>query len=208
MAKDPAILFYYQDFLTGTSFMTDSEVGQYIKILCHLADKDRLTKKQVLSICKASAIPENIQDKLLVDSEGYFYQKRMKEEKEKRLKFTESRRNNAKGVKAYAKHMEDGNENIINNEEIQKLWIRTFGRNPKLPEIDETSLIIEKFGMDKTYLIMKQAVLNNFKSIKTLRESLDDEGNIRPKDRGKNPRGSIDIDKYERELATIKPAKP
>ena len=28
--KDPAVLFYFQDFLVGTEFMTDEEVGQYI----------------------------------------------------------------------------------------------------------------------------------------------------------------------------------
>ena len=41
--KDPAVLFYFQDFLVGTEFMTDDEVGKYIRILCHQADKGALT---------------------------------------------------------------------------------------------------------------------------------------------------------------------
>ena len=120
MSKDPAVLFYYQDFLVGTEFLTDDEVGKYIRILCHQADKGKLTKKQVLSICKASVIPNFIQEKLKVDSDGFFYNQRMLEEKQKRQKFSESRRNNAKGVKAYAQHMEDEDEDININKKEDK----------------------------------------------------------------------------------------
>jgi len=31
--KDPAVLFYFQDFLVGTEFMSDEEVGKYIFVL-------------------------------------------------------------------------------------------------------------------------------------------------------------------------------
>lgn len=116
MAKDPAVLFYYQDFLFGTSFMSNEDVGKYIRILCFLADKGSITEKQVLSICKASVIPENIHEKLERDSDGNYYQHRMREEQEKRRRFSDSRRKNALGEKAYAEHMEDENEN--RNEDI------------------------------------------------------------------------------------------
>lgn len=72
MAKDPAVLFYYQDFLVGTQFMSDKEVGQYIRILCNQADKGHLTKKQVLSICRASAFPKSVLEKLVVDEKGFY----------------------------------------------------------------------------------------------------------------------------------------
>lgn len=112
LAKDPAVLFYYQDFLVGTEFLTDEDVGKYIRILCHQADKGSLTKKQVLSICKASVLPDFVQEKMKVDDNGLFYNKRMLEEKEKRSKFAESRRKNALGGKASAKRMEDEDINI------------------------------------------------------------------------------------------------
>ena len=185
MAKDPAVLFYYQDSLVGTEFMTNEETGIYIKMLCYQADKGKLTKKQVLSICKASAIPEFVQEKFLVDSDGLYYNQRMLEEKEKRSKFAESRRNNALGGKASAKHMEDEDVNINkdnNKDSIQSLWIKTFGRNPSIPEQDETQKLIDKFGYEKTYDIMYQANLDGFKKIKTLVEALDDKGNIKPKE--------------------------
>ncbi len=71
----------------------------------------------------------------------------------------------------------------INNidSEIQKLWITTFGRNPKLPEIELTMKFIEKFGEEKTKRIFKEAVLSGFQKIKTLWESIDDNGNIKSK---------------------------
>jgi uncharacterized protein YdaU (DUF1376 family) len=34
MSKDPAFLFYSSDFLTGTMFMTNEQIGLYIRMLC------------------------------------------------------------------------------------------------------------------------------------------------------------------------------
>jgi len=34
MGKDPAFLFYSSDFTIGTQFMTDEQVGKYIRLLC------------------------------------------------------------------------------------------------------------------------------------------------------------------------------
>ena len=196
MAKDPAVLFYFQDFLVGTVFMTDDEVGKYIRILCHQADKGRLSEKQVLSICKADVIPNVIKEKLKVDSDGLYYNARMQSEKEKRSKFTESRRNNALGIKAHAKHMEDedrdinkdGDIDIYNDDEsvtdstqMQLLWMRTFGRNPKIPEVEISEKFIQKFGIEKTRKIFKEAVLENFHNVKKLWESLNEDGSIKPK---------------------------
>jgi uncharacterized protein YdaU (DUF1376 family) len=122
MAKDPAVLFYYQDFLVGTEFMTDENVGKYIRILCHQADKGSLTEQQVLSICRTSVMPVGIQEKLVVDENGLYYNRRMKEEKEKRAVFSESRRNNALSKKAYAQHMEDEDEDENKDEDIKERW--------------------------------------------------------------------------------------
>jgi uncharacterized protein YdaU (DUF1376 family) len=111
MAKDPAFLFYYQDFLVGTEFMSNEEKGIYITALCHMADKGSLSPKHMQSICKGYAFTELLQSKFKTDSNGFYYNERLIEEIEKRRKYSESRRNNAKNVKAYAKHMENENEN-------------------------------------------------------------------------------------------------
>ena|SRR3990167_4687857 len=108
MAKDPAFLFYYQDFLVGIEFMTDQEVGIYIRLLCHLADKGKLPLEHMLSICGAYGFTTSLQSKFAKDENGLFYNERLSLEVEKRRKYAESRRKNAG---AYAKHMENENEN-------------------------------------------------------------------------------------------------
>lgn len=129
MAKDPAFLFYYQDFLVGTEFMSDEDTGKYIRILCHLADKSFLTEKQVQSICKASAIPEDIISKLQKNDTGNYFNERLQKEIEKRSKFTESRRKNAASAKHMPKHME--NENEIVNKDIKTIKEEFINKHPQ-----------------------------------------------------------------------------
>jgi hypothetical protein len=113
--KDPAVLFYFQDFLVGTDFMSADEVGKYIRILCHQADKGSLTLSQLKRICEGT-VPEAVMEKLKIDDEGKYYQERMRTEREKRINYSESRRKN-RAVKddniceTYDKHMENINEN-------------------------------------------------------------------------------------------------
>ncbi len=66
--------------------------------------------------------------------------------------------------------------------DIQSLWIRTFGRNPKFPEAEETQNLIYKFGIDKTEKIFREAVLKGFRNFGTLLAALDDQGNIKPRE--------------------------
>ena len=115
MAKDPAVLFYTSDFLSGTFTMTDEQVGKYIRLLCLQHQKGKLTEKDMLSICKA--YDNEIWEKF-DQVDGFFINDRMYNEAIRRSKFTESRRNNAKSVKtdsiskAYAQHMETETETI------------------------------------------------------------------------------------------------
>jgi hypothetical protein len=123
MAKDPAVLFYTSDFLSGTFTMDNEQVGKYIRLLCLQHQKGKLTEKDMLSICKAYDI--EIWDKFKLE-DGLYYNERMYNETIRRQKFSESRRNNAKSPKkestseAYAKHMETETENrtITINENI------------------------------------------------------------------------------------------
>lgn len=122
--KDPAVLFYFQDFLVGTEFMTDEEVGKYIRILCHQADKGALTEVQLKRICRTNLVPYAIMEKLRQDENGNYYQQRMKIEREKRINYSESRRKNRETkvedmnniCETYDKRMENENENINNKE--------------------------------------------------------------------------------------------
>ena len=123
MAKDPAVLFYTSDFLSGTFTMDNEQVGKYIRLLCLQHQKGKLSEKDMLSICKA--YDSEIWDKFKVE-DGFYYNERMYNETIRRQKFSESRRNNAKSPKkestseAYAEHMETETENrtITINENI------------------------------------------------------------------------------------------
>lgn len=113
MSKDPAVLFYTSDFLSGTFTMSNEQVGKYIRLLCLQHQKGKLTEKDMLSICKA--YDDEIWCKFKIE-DGAFYNERMYNETVRRQKFSESRRNNAKSPKnestskAYAKHMETETE--------------------------------------------------------------------------------------------------
>ncbi len=114
MSKDPAVLFYTSDFLSGTFTMSNEQVGMYIRLLCLQHQKGKLTEKDMLSICRAYDV--DIWSKFK-NEDGAFYNERMYNETVRRQKFSESRRNNAKSPKnestskAYAKHMETETEN-------------------------------------------------------------------------------------------------
>lgn len=163
MAKDPAVLFYTSDFLSGTFTMTDDQVGKYMRLLCIQHQKGELSEKDMQSVCKA--YDEQVYDKFEKVG-GIFFNKRMKEEADKRKKFCESRRKSAqstnnqpKNKKAYAKRMENENENI--NEDVIRDAVENFGRSENLFNWDSEKLNFfndwkwkEKFCRDKNLEII------------------------------------------------------
>lgn len=118
MAKDPAVLFYTSDFLSGTYMMSMEQRGKYITLLCLQHQQGHLSEKHMLSIC--SAHDTDVLCKFKQDNDGNYYNQRMELETAKRCKYTESRRKNASKKEsictAYEKHMpyhmENGNEDI------------------------------------------------------------------------------------------------
>ncbi len=141
MAKDPAVLFYTSDFLTGTFSMTNEQVGKYIRLLCLQHQKGKLSEKDMLSICKA--YDEDVYLKFRNEN-GFFFNERMFNESERRKKYSESRKKNAeksnnksvkhtKNKKAYAQHMETATETITEDETV----IVLSGGKFKLNEIGD-----------------------------------------------------------------------
>jgi hypothetical protein len=153
--KDPAFLFYSSDFLTGTMFMCNEQVGKYIRLLCCQHQKGHLTEKDMLKICET--YDENIFDKFIKDENGFFYNLRLENETIKRKNYSESRRNNRKGKKdmnniceSYVKHMENENENEnINKDKIVKenLLTKTSEINQNL-SIKKSKVSIEKMSLE------------------------------------------------------------
>lgn len=90
--KDPAVLFYTDDFLAGTMTMTDAQVGKYIRLLCLQHQQGHLPESTMLYICKK--IDPVIWSKFTTDEDGLFYNQRMDEEIETRRKHTDKQREN------------------------------------------------------------------------------------------------------------------
>ena len=123
MAKDPAVLFYTNDFLAGTFTMSDEQVGKYIRLLCLQHQKGTLTDNDMKNICKTYDV--DIYSHFTKEGDVY-YNPRMREETEKRKKYSESRKTNRISTKeknislSYVKHMENEDENENENINVDK----------------------------------------------------------------------------------------
>lgn len=89
--KDPAFLFYSSDFLTGTAFMSDEEVGQYIRLLCYQHQHGHLLPGQYRGICRGNPTAL-IEAKFKIDSDGNYYNQRLDVEILKRTSFSASQK--------------------------------------------------------------------------------------------------------------------
>jgi uncharacterized protein YdaU (DUF1376 family) len=144
MAKDPAFLFYSDNFQSGTQFLTDEQCGKYIRLLCAQHLHGHLSERQVLIICKS--YDEDIMSKFKKDEDGKYYNERLEFEINRRKKYSESRSTNRKSnikdkkhmnniSKTYDNHMETETEieNIIinNKEKVSKF------KKPSLEEVKQ-----------------------------------------------------------------------
>jgi uncharacterized protein YdaU (DUF1376 family) len=139
MAKDPAFLFYPNDYIGGTMGMTFEEKGAYMELLMLQFNRGHMTKDMIGRT--VGQLWVNIKDKFIQDAEGLYYNERLELEKTKRKTYSESRRNNRKGVNQYTKkkehksghmtsHMENVNENVNSNESLNKKGVVLKDRIP------------------------------------------------------------------------------
>jgi len=160
--KDPAFLFYPNDWIGGTMGMTFEEKGAYIELLMMQFNRGHMTEHMIGQT--VGQLWVNIKDKFILDGDGRYFNKRLEEEQNRRKTFTESRRNNIKGENQYTKktghinghmtsHMENENENENINRVIGKEGV---GEKPKSP-IEQTPLNwrndfeIYLSGLNETY---------------------------------------------------------
>jgi hypothetical protein len=136
MAKDPAFLFYSQDFIVGVQTMTHEDRGKYITILCQMHQQGRLDEQTIRFL--VGSVSDKLKAKFRIDEKGMWYNERLEMETARRNNFTESRRLNGnlggrpKKSKASAKpngkpkpnHKQNhtpnrmGNEDVIENDNV------------------------------------------------------------------------------------------
>jgi len=177
MSKDPAFLFYTQDFMTGTYFFTDDQAGKYIRLLCLQHQTGHLEEKHMLNICKT--YDKDIFSKFIRDENGLYYNERLDKEINRRVKYCESRRKNKLSEKTYDQHMETETETVtisssntdtvINYNEILENYHLYCDKLPKIIKLsDERKKHItarfKDFGIEGVVEVLKMAGRSEFLS--------------------------------------------
>ena len=131
--KDPAFLFYPNDYLGGTMGMTFEQKGAYVELLMLQFNRGHMTSHMIGQVFGQNyeSLWNAVQNKFIRDSDGMYYNERLEIEINKRKSFVDSRKNNISGTNQYTKkdkkesghmgghmtsHMENRNRDInINN---------------------------------------------------------------------------------------------
>ncbi len=170
MAKDPAVLFYYTDFLNGTKRMTFDQKGLYIELLCEQCDsKTGSISEEILNFILNSYEPaygdsygEKVLSKFEKDEKG-FYNIVMREHINKRRKYTEGRKENLKGTKTKTHmklHMEDKNVIEDVNKNVIKIDKIKYAEFVNMSEAEYNKLI-KSYGLE--FVIQCITRLDNYK---------------------------------------------
>lgn len=132
--KDPAFLWYPNDYIGGTMGMTFEEKGAYVDLLMMQFNRGHMTSHMVGQVLgqNMDKLWSSIKTKFIIDENGLFYNERLEQEIQRRKGFISSRHNNLKGNNQYKKsgvvvdeesghmgghmtsHMENENENNNN----------------------------------------------------------------------------------------------
>ena len=114
--KDPAFLFYPNDYLGGTTGMTFEEKGAYIELLIMQFNKGAFTKEQAKKLLNGhfELLWEVLKEKF-VEENGKFFNKRLESEKNKRA---DNAQKNKERIKKYWDDKKKKEEKIPNEYQI------------------------------------------------------------------------------------------
>lgn len=163
MAKDPAVLFYTSDFLTGCALMSMAQRGKYITLLCLQHQQGHLSEEDMIVIC--GEYDEKIFSKFEQDENGLYYNKRMDDEAEKRRKFVESRQNNLKSTGKSKSHMETHTDSHMENDMDTHTGIHTDNHMEKHMENENENIDKSIFPFSSIHI--KERVSNEQSELDT-----------------------------------------
>lgn len=155
MAKDPAFLFYSSDFLTGTMFWTNEQIGLYIRMLCAQHQHNgRIDTNVLRTQCDSIKNGDIVYAKFSHDEYGSYNERlqiEMEKRKAKSIKASESvnKRWNKEKNKVYDSNTnvlrsENENENV--NENINKINNKVKKLKFKPPTLEQVSKFFEDNG--------------------------------------------------------------
>lgn len=121
MGKDPAFLFYPNDYIGGTMGMTFEEKGAYIELLMLQFNRGHMTSQMIGQT--VGQLWVKLEDKFKIDAEGLYFNERLDLEIDKRKTFVQSRFNNLSGKNQYTKkegHTEGHMTKHMENEDVNE----------------------------------------------------------------------------------------
>lgn len=110
MAKDPAFLFYPNDWIGGTMGMTFEEKGAYMELLMMQFNRGHMTTHMIGQVVGQTW--DKIKHKFKADQSGLFYNERLELEIFKRANYSKSRNNNRLGKNQHTKNKETTENNL------------------------------------------------------------------------------------------------
>lgn len=119
MGKDPAFLFYPNDWIGGTMGMSFEEKGAYMELLMMQFNRGHMTSHMVGQV--VGQLWDKISSKFIQDEDGKWYNPRLEFEKNARKSFVNSRKNNLKGSNQHrekASHMDGHVTSHMENEDV------------------------------------------------------------------------------------------
>jgi uncharacterized protein YdaU (DUF1376 family) len=144
MAKDPAVLFYTSDFLTGTALMNMEQRGMYMTLLCLQHQQGHLSEEDMLDVCGKK--DRKVFSKFKLDDDGLYYNERMDIELKKRKEYSQSRSENGKKGGRPKKQNESKTEANENHMESICLPYEKHSENENIN--DNTNIDDSKYTID------------------------------------------------------------
>lgn len=120
--KDPALLFYFQDWQGGTMTMSRFLKGCYMDLLCAQFNSGPLSIDEIKTVLgnDFAAWQGSLSKKFQQNADGRFFNERLETEKNKRKSYTKSRRDNLMGL-----HKENIDENVNDIEKRKEKFTET-----------------------------------------------------------------------------------
>jgi uncharacterized protein YdaU (DUF1376 family) len=158
MAKDPAFLFYSSDFLTGTMFMTNEQVGLYLRMLCAQHQHGgRIDTNVLRTQCESITNGMLVYSKFKHDEHGSYNERlqiEMDKRKAKSVKAAESvksRWNKAKSNDIYERNTnvirsENENENENEDENVIKVVSAKFKKPEPIDVLNYMAELNQRAG--------------------------------------------------------------